>query len=176
MTPRPHPIAPAAGGGTALRRMGFFEAVALSILRSLDYRGRSTRLEFASWLALAPLVCGAVAGMVYLRTPEHGDGALIVLGLAGAVLLIVVPGLPLAIRRLHDLGRNGAWLLVPLFAAIIALPALFYGLLGGAGVIFSVVMPVCAALVLAGLAAGCLLPSQPGANRHGPQPSDEVPA
>lgn len=182
MTPRPDPIQTGAGADAApaapvaLRRMGFFEAVALTMLRSLDYRGRSTRLEFASWLALTPLVCGAVTGLFYIRTPDNGDGALIALGIAGAALLIVVPGLPLAIRRLHDLGRSSAWLLVPLGCALAAFLAFVYGLFGGASMILSGVLLVCTALVLAVLAAGCLLPSEPGANRHGPQPSNEVPA
>ncbi len=160
----------------AMRPIGFFEAVALAMTRSLDYRGRSSRLEFACWLGLAPLVCGAGIGLIYIQEVDAGTGVSIAATAAGCFLLLAVPGLPLAVRRLHDLGRNAAWLLVPVVAGIAALMAFVYGLFGNASVVFPAVMLTCLALVLAMLAAGCLLPSQPGANRYGPQPLNEVPA
>lgn len=177
MSPRPDPLQTTAGmaAGTtaaapALRPMGFFEVVALTMLRSLDYRGRSTRLEFASWLGLAPLLCGAVAGLYFIRDPDSGNGALIALAITGCALLIGVAGLPLAVRRLHDLGRNAGWLLVPAGCTALGLLALASGLFGGAGALLATVAPLLC------LAAGCLLPSQPGPNRYGPQPGNEVPA
>lgn len=159
-----------------LRRIGFFESVALTMTRSLDYRGRSSRLEFGCWLGLVPLVWGAGTGLLYMQGGDDGTGGLIALTGAGCALLLAVPGLPLAIRRLHDLGRSPAWLLVPVGAAIAAVMAFVYALFGSSDTLFAAVALAALAVMLASVAALCLLPSQPGANAWGPRPSDEVPA
>ena len=130
--------------------------------RAFDYSGRSRRREY--WLfALFALVVVLLEGQLP-RAISGGLGALLILGLA-------VPGLAVTVRRLHDVGRSGWWLAMPI------VPFLFWAiaLVGGfsSDTLFHVVMPI---IILAPVALGVLLllDGRRGHNRYGPDPK-EVP-
>ena len=112
------------------------------LARYAEFNGRSRRAEYWLW-ALFHLILTICC--VYV-TIGAGEGAaavcLIVLGLA-----TLVPSLAVAIRRLHDTDRAGAWILIAL------LP--FLG-----GLIFFVFM---------------LIDGTPGPNRYGPDPKGRSP-
>lgn len=76
------------------------------------FRGRSARKEYAVF-TVANFVLSAVLGLI----PVIG-------GLFS--LIIIIPGIAVAVRRLHDLNRSGWWLLAPFLILII-------GLIGVAG-------------------------------------------
>ncbi|MGN6332718.1 MAG: DUF805 domain-containing protein [Motilibacteraceae bacterium] len=118
--------APAAGGMPSGRRrmgpqrVGFGGAVALAFRRIVDYRGRSSRREYW-WFQLAALLVGLLVGIpMVMTTPAADDpygpssGTSDILGALFGVLylLYLAVELPLTIRRLHDIGRRGWWLLL----------------------------------------------------------------
>jgi uncharacterized membrane protein YhaH (DUF805 family) len=91
-------------------------AIALRPFRLFaDFRGRSTRTEVAAFLFTSQLigVAGDIAGNL-AGLPLHGGQHL-------ASLVLLCPGLAVTVRRLHDGGRRGWWLLL-------ALPGLAVGL------------------------------------------------
>ena len=63
------------------------------------FRGRSARKEYVVF-TVANFVLSAVLGLI----PIVG-------GLFG--LIIIIPGIAVAVRRLHDLNKSGWWLLSP---------------------------------------------------------------
>lgn len=82
------------------------------------FNGRARRKEY--WMFfLFNLVIGFILGFVEGLAHEG-------FGILGAVygLLVFLPGLGVAIRRLHDTGRSGWWLLlglIPLLGMIVLL-------------------------------------------------------
>lgn len=86
--------------------MRLFESAMQTLRRYADFSGRASREEF--WLFFAfVIIATATAGIV---------GAL--LGMRGflpglAALLLIVPQVAVAVRRLHDLGKSGKELVVP---------------------------------------------------------------
>ncbi|VDR26324.1 Inner membrane protein yhaI [Raoultella terrigena] len=78
------------------------------------FAGRSARKEYAVF-TVANFVLSAVLGLI----PVIG-------GLFS--LIIIIPGIAVAVRRLHDLNKSGWWLLAPFLILII-------GLIGVAGTV-----------------------------------------
>ena len=88
----------------------FPEAVKFGFQRCMDFKGRSSRAEywqFSLFFLLVDIIATAV------DTVALGSG-LGDIGLVATVweLAILVPGLALAVRRLHDINRTGWWLLL----------------------------------------------------------------
>lgn len=97
-----------------------------------DFSGRATRKEYWMFQLVYILILTA-AMLVMLAAP-----ALVFLLFIGA-LAIIIPTMALLVRRLHDIGRSGWWILLS-----------FIPYIGG--------------IVL--LVFTCL-PSQPGSNKYG---------
>jgi uncharacterized membrane protein YhaH (DUF805 family) len=94
----------------------FMEAVKRGFSNYVVFDGRAVRSEYWWWTLFA-MVGTAVAGAI--------DGA-VTDGLLGAVfgLAILLPGLSVSVRRLHDGDRSGWWLLivfVPIIGALLLL-------------------------------------------------------
>ena len=109
--------------------MGFFAAVTSCIRNYAGFRGRASRAEYWWWTLFVILVEAATSGL--------GDA---VGGLVGAAL--VLPSIAVGVRRLHDTGRSGWWMLIAFvpFIGFIVLLVFF------------------------------VLDSQPGSNEYGPNP------
>lgn len=143
----------------------------LPVKRYARFSGRSGRAEFW-WFTLVSTVAGfAFDGIDRLVGSELG-----ILGLI-FTLGLFIPSLAVTVRRLHDIGMSGWWML-----AVIA-PAFLYGAQssyaalesqfnGGAAASSSLVS--ISLLVIAGLALVlCLiLPGNKGSNRYGSDPYD----
>ena len=89
--------------------MDFFGAVRICFNKYVNFGGRASRSEF--WLfvlfvVLGGLILGVIDGVVGI---EQGDP--VSLGNAFG-LLTFLPGLAVAVRRLHDTNRSGLWLLL----------------------------------------------------------------
>ncbi|MGZ8998143.1 MAG: DUF805 domain-containing protein [Allosphingosinicella sp.] len=97
--------------------MSVFESALQGLKRYGDFRGRSSREEFWSFLGLV-IVIQAAAGFVGLL---FGVGPLLS-GLVSA--LLIIPQIAVAVRRLHDVGKSGMELLVPC-VMFVALPLAF---------------------------------------------------
>ena len=101
--------------------MGFVEAVSTAFRNYVNFSGRSPRSEYW-YFALFLFIVGLVT-------------ALIDFGLLGAkdigptntifTLATIIPSFAVSVRRLHDIGRSGWWLLI-LLVPLIGLIVLIY--------------------------------------------------
>ncbi len=107
------------------------EWATLPLKKFMQFEGRSRRKEYWSF-ALLMLAAYIVAGIV--------DGILGMGGLIGglygpltllAALFFVIPSFTVGIRRLHDTGRSGWWLLIGLVPFVGALILLYFFIVEG---------------------------------------------
>ena len=93
------------------QRVGFLEAVKLAFIHYADFKGRSRRSEYW-WFTLFNII---VTGIISAAVPDYSWIW---------SLIVLVPGIALVVRRLHDVGKSGwfyLWILLPLFGSIIIL-------------------------------------------------------
>ena len=100
--------------------MSFTESISSGFRRYFDFRTRSSRSEYWWWTLFALLVSVA---MSILDAVIFG-GAAILDGLSSLALFI--PGLAVAIRRLHDVDRSGWWFLMVFTIVGIIFPLLYW--------------------------------------------------
>ena len=118
--------------------MSFGEAIKSGFDHYVKFDGRASRPAYWWWFLFAILVA-AGASIIDAVLGSWG----VVSGIAGLALLL--PGLSVAIRRLHDTDRTGWWILIgliPIIGFIVLL--IFY-----------------------------LQQSDPGENRYGPAPDTD---
>ena len=88
-----------------------------------NFSGRARRKEYWYFFLfnfIVAVVLGFIDGMVGTFSPEAG------IGLLGGIysLAVLIPGVAVSVRRLHDTERSGWWLLialVPLIGGIVLL-------------------------------------------------------
>ncbi|WP_200908207.1 DUF805 domain-containing protein [Pseudoalteromonas sp. R3] len=116
----------------------------LSVLKNYtEFKGRARRKEY--WLfmlcnLIVMIVLGLVDMMLGMYSEEAGVG--LVSGLYA--LAVIIPSIAVGVRRLHDIGRSGWWMLltfVPLVGPLVLL-------------VFNV------------------MDSKPGENEYGPNPKE----
>lgn len=109
-----------------------------------DYHGRSTRMELWIFILFIVVVTIAIglASFVAFTTGHSTLGVLIVFAMMSFNMITAISLVPLGVRRLHDIGFNGFFLILA-FVPVIGIPAL---------------------LVLS------LFDSKPGKNKYGPNP------
>jgi uncharacterized membrane protein YhaH (DUF805 family) len=96
--------------------VGFGQAISSGFSNYVNFSDRACRSEYWFWV-LFVLIADVVAIAI-----DAAIGMRIVSGLFG--LAVLLPGLALAVRRLHDLDRTGWWIflgVIPLVGAIILL-------------------------------------------------------
>jgi uncharacterized membrane protein YhaH (DUF805 family) len=114
MTDVPPPPPPASYGGPggvpALPSplISYWKRVVLENYANFD--GRARRAEFW-WYFLANLIISVVFNIIDAVIGSGMGGGIGVLGLIYS-LAVLIPGLAVAIRRLHDTGKSGWWLLL----------------------------------------------------------------
>lgn len=94
-----------------------------------DFDGRARRAEYW-WFTLVNfgVIIGALVVTVILRAIAAPLGAIAALAYVAVWLGTLVPGIAAAIRRLHDTGKSGWFMLIaliPFFGSIILLVFLF---------------------------------------------------
>ena len=89
------------------------------------FKGRARRKEYW-YFALFNIIVSFVLGVVDVLTGSFSseDG----MGLLGAIysLAILIPAIAVSVRRLHDTGRSGWWLLIILIPLIGAIILIFF--------------------------------------------------
>lgn len=98
--------------------MKVLESALYTLRRYADFSGRASRSEFWFFF-LFVLIAQAIAGLVDAML---GRGLLLpgpVRAIVG--LALIVPQLAVAVRRLHDVGRSGRELMVPMLM-LLAMP------------------------------------------------------
>lgn len=154
----------------------------LPILKYADFTGRAPRAEFW-WFVLALIIV-----MIVLRIIES------ILGIShmffyawGPLTLLfrlatIVPGIAVGVRRLHDTGRTGWWVLLPIVPLCIGMffgGTAMLGMMAGAGGMGLVGGGIAAIFMFITFIAALVLlffyvqPSQPGSNAYGPNPYGE---
>jgi uncharacterized membrane protein YhaH (DUF805 family) len=121
--------------------MSFTDAIKSGFDHYVKFDGRASRPAYWWWFLFAILVAVA-ASIIDAAIGSFG----VISGIAGLALLL--PGLSVAIRRLHDTDHSGWWVLIgliPIIGFIVLL--VFY-----------------------------LRQSDPGENRYGPPPAEGVTA
>jgi uncharacterized membrane protein YhaH (DUF805 family) len=86
--------------------MLLFQSALYTLKKYADFTGRASRSEFWYFFAFV-IVVNAISGLVGM---VFGVGRMLP-GLIG--LLLIIPQLAVAVRRLHDIGRTGKELAVP---------------------------------------------------------------
>ena len=132
----------------------------------IDFQGRCARREFWYYV-LAYVVCYIILAVI-----QGIIGTTLLTGLFSLGLLL--PGLGISVRRLHDIDRSGWWLLIGVVPAIVGgvLSALAFmsGSVGFGFVLMGLIWLAC-------LAAFALLiywyaqPGTAGDNQFGPAPA-----
>ncbi|OXM99291.1 DUF805 domain-containing protein [Bifidobacterium vansinderenii] len=90
------------------------------------FHGRASRSEYWWWFLFS-----AIIGAVFSLLSSATDGSTIIEGLEGIWnLAVLVPGVALAIRRMHDANRSGWWVLLPYGLIVLAIIVMLLG--GGA--------------------------------------------
>jgi uncharacterized membrane protein YhaH (DUF805 family) len=162
--------------------MTITQAISGGFARALDFKGRSRRPDY--WLFFAFVFVGAaVLGLLEGMAGGATGGWLV----RGFQIVIFVPFMALAWRRLQDTGRPGWYVLVPVAVVVastlisgsvmqqiaaLAIPAarrapeLAMNLPGGVLGALSVLQVVAGAVIIYWMSR----PSQRGANAYGPEP------
>jgi len=99
--------------------MSFQDAVRVCLQRKYaEFRGRARRSEywfFILFTAIASAVGGALDAIFRIRSGAYGGTGPI----QGVIqLALLLPTLAVGVRRLHDTGRSGWWLLIGLIPVV----------------------------------------------------------
>ncbi|WP_306353860.1 DUF805 domain-containing protein [Flavobacterium sp. '19STA2R22 D10 B1'] len=93
----------------------------LKVLKQyLDFKGRARRKEFWMFMLINTIisfVIGVIAGLIKLP-------------IIGSIysLLVFIPSIAVGIRRMHDIGRSGWFILIPIYNIILWCEDSFKGL------------------------------------------------
>lgn len=87
-------------------RMSFKNAVISALKQYAVFKGRASRAEYW-WFTLFSTLLSSVACTISLQV---GDFQELIPAIVQAALII--PGISVGVRRLHDTGRNGWWMLI----------------------------------------------------------------
>ncbi len=113
--------------------MGFSEAIRSAFNKYVTFSGRARRSEYW-WFALFCILGNIVAGIVDAAffgidiTTSSDEVVAIAPSVVGGIfsLAVFLPSLAVTVRRLHDSGRSGWWLLIILIPVIGILVLLYW--------------------------------------------------
>lgn len=80
--------------------------------RYAEFEGRSRRKEYWMFHLINTVIWLILIAFSFATRNSFAVGAIVAAGLYGLAGLI--PGLAVSVRRLHDIGRSGWWLLIAL--------------------------------------------------------------
>lgn len=137
-----------------------------------DFEGRVGRQEFWYYVLAYVVLFIGLAVVQHILFIGHFLTMLL-------TLTFLLPNLGIGVRRLHDIGRSGWWILIGVVpGALIISSMMFAFLLGGLGLMLF----TGSLLWLVSLAAAILLiywyaqPGTSGANQYGPAPTSSIPS
>jgi uncharacterized membrane protein YhaH (DUF805 family) len=93
--------------------LSFVDAVRSALSKYATFSGRARRSEYW-WFVLFNIVVSIVARLIDSAVSSQSVGFVsIIVGLA-----LFLPGLAVSVRRLHDIGKSGWWILFGLIPII----------------------------------------------------------
>ncbi|HMC91839.1 MAG TPA: DUF805 domain-containing protein [Allosphingosinicella sp.] len=167
------------------------EYMFLPLKRYAEFSGRSRRMEYWMWVVFQMLVMmafwvlmlvtlGSAAMSTARGSPTGlmaaGGAALVIWGVMMLVwLAFIIPGLAVAVRRLHDTNRSGWWILAPIAGYVI----MFIGIsmaAGGSSIggLLTAVGGIAALILAIMLLVFMFLEGTKGPNKYGPDPKGQV--
>ena len=111
--------------------MGFSEAIRTCLHKYVDFKGRARRSEYWYWVlftVIVSIVAGILDSALDLKPILFADDpSVTTTGPFEAItsLALFLPGLAVAVRRLHDRDKSGWWILLNLIFVIGSLILLF---------------------------------------------------
>lgn len=177
--------------------MTFTQAIRTCLAKFFTFSGRASRAEYWYFVLFA-LICNAVAALIdwafftRVATIETDGGTTVVAvssqpAQTAVGLILFLPLLSAAWRRMHDTGRSGWFVLLPTLLTAAAFAVLIFGIGlasvfqpgGSLDILFTratllLVIPTLAVLFVSPLLVLWWLtrPSQPGPNKYGPNPHE----
>lgn len=85
--------------------MHYLRSIGRTLTRYFDFAGRADRREYLTFFTFNLLLSGLLAGLYWLTGVTLFRFLGTFLGLA-----LLLPGMAVTVRRLHDTGRSGWWL------------------------------------------------------------------
>jgi len=127
----PSHTGPMGGGRYPAPPMTFPEAISSGFRNYIVFRGRASRSEYWYWtlfLFLFAIIAGLAIGTILdvINDPTSFDGLLTLL-----LLPLLLPTVALTMRRLHDVGMSGWFILVSFIPWIGFIAAVIFGLMPG---------------------------------------------
>lgn len=114
----------ASGARDYRRESGLKDAFGEFFRRYLDFGGRSNRGEYWYWVLDSILISIVLSFVDQALFGGFGDNVNVLGGIWG--LATFIPSIALGVRRLHDIGRTGWWLLIILVPVIGFLVLLYF--------------------------------------------------
>ncbi len=96
------------------------------------FKGRASRAEywlFYAFVSFAVMIISVIGTVLAVVSQMLGTAVLALLGLA--CLALIIPGLAVAVRRLHDINKSGWFILIGFIPVVGALVLLYLFVLGG---------------------------------------------
>lgn len=95
--------------------MNFIDAVKSVLTKYADFNGRARRSEYW-WFFLFNFILNLITGFIDESVSPGGVGAI---GLIVSLGLLI-PGIAVGVRRMHDVGKSGWFILIPIYNLILA--------------------------------------------------------
>lgn len=172
-TPR-GPLNPAPRGprhSTAAPPMSMLDAIRAVYSKPFTFSGRARRAEYW-WYMLFYILISFVLGFVEIAAGISPDAD--TPGPISGVFALAnfLPGLAVNVRRLHDVGRSGWWLLAPAVPGLLAvsMTTVTAGLMAPIGMILLIGTLALYVLIF----VWTVTRSHPGTNRFGPSPLEQT--
>lgn len=144
-----------------------------------QFSGRAPRAEYW-WFTLANVIVSFVVGFLDGALGMASGTGIGAYGLLSIVytLALLIPGIAVTIRRLHDTDRTGWWLLAPIIPYSIGVAMMMPALLdpttaataGAASLGGGAIVMIIGAILALVLFVFMVLPGTSGPNRYGPDP------
>ncbi len=93
--------------------MSFADAIKSCLSQYVGFAGRARRSEFW-YFYLFTIIVSIVASVLQRAVSNSSSG--VITGIVG--LALILPSLAVGVRRLHDTGRSGWWILIGLIPVI----------------------------------------------------------
>lgn len=130
LPPPPPPMSPLPGDGGADVRSEhgpytFVDAIKVCFSKFVVFKGRARRSEYWYWTLftwLVSLIFGGWTLVPNMANITAGNDMSSPVGTLSNVvnLVLFLPGIAVAFRRLHDVNKSGGWLIAPLVCLVVA--------------------------------------------------------
>ena len=151
--------------------MSFGDAIGEGFFNYANFNGRASRAEYWWWMLFAIAVVAVAAGIDLVAFPGWTLSPFAMLAMLAAAL----PSLSVTVRRLHDCGQAGWWVLLAVVAKVLFAAGVVAVLLEqplhpweGMGTAYVLVPLALIATLGAILIVLVLRPGDEGNNRYGP--------